>query len=162
MGERFIALATLLRATIAPVAESTSEPLPRAEVVREARDFAHAGVVHELALLRLAAREAFERATTTLLQALARDVLARELALAPAAIATLVDAALVAASASEPVTIVVSPADRVYVHATVPLRVDESLVAGDVIVEVRDGAFVSTFALRLDDALARVAGALGL
>jgi len=139
-----------------PSAFTAPDP-PTLQVVRNVRDFAHADVVHELALMRLAAREACERAVTTLLEAFARDVLARELALAPAEIDTLVRELLATAAASEPVEIAVSVADRERVHAALPIRVDETLVAGDLVVEVRDGALVSTFAFRLEDALARVA-----
>jgi hypothetical protein len=41
----------------------------------------------------------------------------------------------------------------------VPVRIDSGLGAGDLIVDVRDGTFESTFAFRLEDAVARAAGA---
>ena len=166
MAEKFVALATLIRA--GRVAERTSapqatlpDPIPVSpHVVRNVRDFAHADVVHELALMRLAAREAFERVAVTLLESLARDVLARELTMAPAEIGALVERALGTFAACEPVGIAVACVDRERVHAAVPVRVDDDLEAGDLVVDVRDGALVSSFAFRLDDALARVAAAV--
>jgi flagellar biosynthesis/type III secretory pathway protein FliH len=170
VAEKFVALATLVRAgrvvesAIMPSTQSApqtmvSEP-PSTHVVRNVRDFAHADIVHELALMRLAAREAFERAVVELLESLARDVLARELTLAPAEIGALVERALGAFAASEPVGISVARVDLQRVHAAVPVRVDDDLQAGDLVVDVRDGALVSSFAFRLDDALARVAAAV--
>lgn len=175
MAENFVSLATLVRAgrvvestaashqtspspsAIAPEPARTSPP-----VVRNVRDFAHADVVHELALMRLAAREAFEHAAIAMLESLARDVLARELTAAPADIGALVERALGAFSACEPVGVAVARVDRERVHAAVPVRVDDDLEAGDLMVDVRDGALVSSFAFRLDDALARVAAAVRL
>jgi len=172
VAERFVSLATLVRAS-APVREAPTvasatpatqptAPTHDARVVRNVRDFAHADVVHELALLRLAAREACERAAVLLLETLAHEVLARELALAPVDLAALVRSVLATAAASEPIALAVAPADADRVHATLPVRVDAALAAGDLVVDVRDGAFVSTFALRLEDALARVAATVRL
>ena len=172
MAEKFVELATLIRAgrvvqdVAAPSAPSelqtstTEAASASPNVVRNVRDFAHADVVHELALMRLAAREAFERAVVVLLESLARDVLARELTTAPVEIGTLVERALGAFATCEPVGIAVSRIDRERVHAAVPLRIDDDLEAGDLVVDVRDGALVSSFAFRLDDALARVAAAV--
>lgn len=170
MAEKFVSFATLVRAgrvvenAIAPITQSVpqtmvSEP-PSSHAVRNVRDFAHADIVHELALMRLAAREAFELAAIALLESLARDVLARELTAAPAEIGALVERALGAFAASEPVGIAVARVDRERVHAAVPVRVDDDLQAGDLVVDVRDGALVSSFAFRLEDALARVAAAV--
>lgn len=173
MAEKFVALATLIRA--GRVAESTTapqdapsalqaivpEPVPASpHVARNVRDFAHADVVHELALMRLAAREAFEHAAIVLLETLARDVLARELSTAPADIEALVERALGAFAACDPVGVAVARVDRERVHAAVPVSVDDDLDAGDLVVDVRDGALVSSFAFRLDDALARVAASV--
>ncbi len=163
MGEKFVALATLVRAgRVAEIpAISHAQPaLPAAQVVRNVRDFAHADIVHELALMRLAAREAFERAVIVLLESLAHDVLARELTTSPAEISALVACALGTFAACEPVGIAVARVDRERVHAAIPVRVDDDLEAGDLVVDVRDGALVSSFAFRLDDALARVAAAV--
>ncbi len=118
-------------------------------------DFAHADIVHDLTLMRLASLEAFENAARRLIADLAHDVLARELALAPADIETLVARSLAALVDHEPVSLAVAAADRERVRAPLPIRTDAALVAGDLIVYVRDGAFESTFGFRLTDALER-------
>lgn len=120
-------------------------------------DADEADAIRDLALMRLAAREAYERLTVTLLETLARDVLARELALEPVAIDALVRAVLADAATNEPVAIAVARADVDRVRADIPVRVDDALAPGDLVVEVREGAFSSTFAFRLEGALARVA-----
>jgi flagellar biosynthesis/type III secretory pathway protein FliH len=111
--------------------------------------------VHDLALLRLAAYEAFERSAARLLRTLALDVLGRELLVAPADLEALAAQALAAFAAAEPVGLAVSPHDAERVRTPLPLRVDPSLEAGDLVVDVRDGAFESRFAFRLESALAR-------
>ncbi len=115
--------------------------------------FARADVVHELSLLRLAAAEAFERGVPKLLEALARDVLARELLLAPPDIAALAERALTEFAEHEPVAIVVAPCDLQCVGASLPVRGDAELRTGDLVIEVRDGAFESHFRLRFEAAL---------
>lgn len=169
----FIPLATLLRgAQAVPVAAaaavtatspdaalpSSVDPLPAApNAVRNVMDFAHADVVHELALMRLAALESFERAKYRLLEALAAEVLGRDLALAPADVEALAQRAVARFADLEPVTIAVSPSDAERVRAPLPLRIDAALQAGDLVVDVRDGALESTFVFRLQSALDRVA-----
>ncbi|GAC1401498.1 MAG: hypothetical protein NVS2B8_08170 [Vulcanimicrobiaceae bacterium] len=186
MDEGFVSLGTLVRAgrtkrrsvvvsadnvppasgdapgpSLAPTSVSAAVVAPEAlAVVRDVR-VARAEVIEELALLRLAAREAYERATIALLDVLARDVLRRELALAPAALAELVADVLATAASCEPVGIAVARADA-DVHAPLPVRIDDSLQAGDLVVEVRDGTLRSTFALRLNEALGEVAQAVRL
>lgn len=158
MDERFVSLAAFVRAAAStPVTPPIAAPAPQAapEVCRGVIDFAHADVVHELALLRLAALEAFERGTERLLRALADDVLARELELAPSEIEALAKAALATFADHEPVAIAVSAVDAERVRTPLPVRVDPALVSGDLVVDVRDGAFESHFAFRLEAALER-------
>jgi len=85
---------------VAPTAEPPSDPPAR--IV-----WAAAPVLEEIARMRLAAREAFERNTARLLAALADDVLARELRLADCDLAALAARVLAAAGAAEPVVLVV-------------------------------------------------------
>jgi len=163
VDERFIPLATIVRAAAhAPAARvpQTALPVPPT-VVPEVVDFAHADVVHDCALMRLAALEAFEAGTARMLTSLAGDVLARELLLGPADIAALLKRALAAFVEHEPVSIAVSPADAERVRVPLPVRVDSSLAAGDLIVHVRDGAFESSFSFRLQDALERASRSYG-
>ncbi|GAC1302856.1 MAG: hypothetical protein NVSMB19_12460 [Vulcanimicrobiaceae bacterium] len=171
MAERFISLAACLRAPgagalAAPTAEGREiAPLgagvtPPANAHANANAnagvaFAHADVVHELTMLRLAALEAYESATRRLIADLAHDVLGRELALAPVDIEALVARALAAFADLEPIALAVAPADRERVRAPLPVRADATLAAGDLVVYVRDGAFESPYAFRLADALQR-------
>ena len=85
--------------------------------------------------------EAYERGAAALLASLARDVLARELLLAPADLAALVATAPATCGAREPVTLVVSSADAASLadRTPLPVRIDPALGAGDLVVEVRDG-----------------------
>jgi hypothetical protein len=157
--EDFVALATLLRDDPASRPEETPE-VARADpqstdepsAPRDAFD-----VLGEIARMRLAAREAFDGASARVLADLAHDVLARELALRPADIDALVDRALAAYVEHDPVEIVVSTADVAAVSArtTLPIRADDALARGDVVVRVRDGAFESPLAFRVAHALAR-------
>jgi flagellar biosynthesis/type III secretory pathway protein FliH len=118
-------------------------------------DFAHADVVGELALMRLAAIEAFEGLAQRCVRLLASEVLFRELALAPVDLEALVKHALERFAEHAPIAIAVSEADAERVRAPLPIRVDPTLAAGDLVVEVRDGAFEARFAFRLEDALRR-------
>jgi hypothetical protein len=92
---------------------------------------------------------------------LARDVLARELRTAPADLAALAAAASAAFGAQEPVALVVSPADAASLAevSALPVRVDPALAAGDLVVEVRDGAYESPLRFRLERALAELCAA---
>jgi flagellar biosynthesis/type III secretory pathway protein FliH len=155
VDERFVSLAALVRANAAaPVPEALAD-LPCA--VSGIVDFAHAHVVADLALMRLAALEACESGMGRVIRLCAAEVLARELMLAPADIDAIVKRALASFALHEPVEIVVSAADAERVRAPLPVRVDPKLVAGDLVVLVRDGELESTFGFRLEDALARAA-----
>jgi len=108
----------------------------------------------DLALARLAALEAYQRAVPRLLAALAQDVLGRELALAPADLSRLAALACKRFEAEEPVALWVSPADERCVSSALPIRGDPALEPGDLVLEVRDGELDARFALRLAGALA--------
>jgi hypothetical protein len=120
-------------------------------------DLARADIAQELALMRIAALESFERASAELLGRLARDVLARELALAPVDLCALAARALAAFADHEPIALAVAPSDVAGFATTLPVRADTMLEPGDLIVEVRDGAFESRFALRVAETIATTA-----
>jgi len=106
-----------------------------------------------LALVRLAAAEAYERAADRLLRALARDVLVRELALEPVDIEALVHTSLEAFSSDSPVSVALSPADAERVICDVPIRSDPTLAPGDLVLVVRDGTIDVCLGLRLEGAV---------
>jgi hypothetical protein len=129
---------------------------PGADARRPRQPPAQPSELASLALVRLAAREAFERAAARVLEGLAHEVLGRELRLAPADIEALVARARVAFANSGPVAIEVSAADALALaeRAGLPVRIDPALGPGDVVVRVRDGAFESPLAFRLAGVLA--------
>ena len=112
-----------------------------------------ADVGAELARLHLAAAEALERRAAALLEGLARDVLARELQLAPVDLRTLAADALASFRNDVPFAFVLSPEDADRFASALPVRADPSLRSGDLIVEVRDGAYESHLSFRLASAV---------
>jgi flagellar biosynthesis/type III secretory pathway protein FliH len=143
----FVSFAVSLRARdcepAAPALEAAAAALPAPD-----------HFVKELALARLAALEAFDRAVPRLLEALARDVLARELALAPADLEHLVSLARNRLAAEEPVALWVAPVDSTRLALELPVRSDPALRPGDLVVHVRDGEVDARFSLRVEEALA--------
>ena len=152
MPEGFVALADRLRAASAPAI-----PAPAFRMREPARDVPtstpSAACERELVRLRVAAIEALERSVERVLETFARAVLARESLLAPADIARLVEDAAAALRAEEPFAFVVSEADAARIDSAFPVRVDPTLAPGDLIVEVRDGAYESHLAFRLSQAV---------
>lgn len=110
-------------------------------------------MLQELVLARLAALEAYERRTPAMLEALAREVLGRELALAPADLSRLAGELRATFGAEEPVVLVVAPDDAPRVICDLPVRTDAALRRGDLVLEVRDGEIDARFNLRFAAAL---------
>lgn len=155
-----MSLATYVRAGRVGLRATATDPVAETATIEAIApnapsEFERADIVADLTIVRVAAREAFERTARRCIADLAHEVLARELALAPVDLEALVARALVAFAQSEPVAIGVSVADGARIRAPLPIRIDEALACGDLIVFVRDGAFESTFAFRVGDALAR-------
>jgi flagellar biosynthesis/type III secretory pathway protein FliH len=157
VAEVFVSLASQLRALGMPrenqSAGQTATPSV-SDLPPERTPLECERIVEELALLRLAALEAFERARGQMLETLACDVLSRELMLAPADLDALAARALQAFAESEPLALVVAPADAARVSSPLPVRIDSSLVAGDLVIAVRDGEIDARFALRLNESVA--------
>lgn len=156
MPDDFIPLAALLRE--APHRADTSAPSP---VARDGEPAQHAsepgacdaGLIEqlsrELALVRLASIEAFERMRDRLAAQLAADVLARELELRPCDLARIAQRLVADLKEEEPVCVVVCSGDARCVVPGFPVRVDDGLRPGDLIVEVRDGEIDARFDLRV-------------
>lgn len=166
MPEGFVPLAVVLRGDVARAPEKVPAEVAIVAAVPASADVpspnAHENAVGDLVRMRLFALEAFERGVESMLASFARDVLARELAIAPPDLGALASRALAAFHRDEPIRLVVSPADAARVASPLPLRVDPSLQAGDLVVEVAAGAFESPLAFRFSTALdASLALALG-
>jgi hypothetical protein len=165
--EGFVPLASLLRGEekgkkdrvpVEPAIAVAATP-PPADV---SSPNAHENTIAELVRMRLFALEAFERGVESMLASFGRDVLARELAMAPADLSALASQALAAFHRDEPIRLVLSPADAARTSSPLPQRVDPSLQAGDLVVEVAAGAFESPLAFRLSSTVdASLASALG-
>jgi flagellar biosynthesis/type III secretory pathway protein FliH len=156
--EGFVPLEAALRAPPA-VRPSAAEPAPAESApapppASPARGDRFAPLAADLALARLAAFEAYERAVPRLLHALAREVLARELSLAGPDVQALSRALVAEFASEEPVAFVVAREDAARFPSGVPVRVDPRLRAGDLVLEVRDGEIDARFAVRLEDAIA--------
>jgi flagellar biosynthesis/type III secretory pathway protein FliH len=165
--EGFVPLASLLRGDETREKDRMpAEPASTAAVAPTSAHVpssnAHENTIAELVRMRLFALEAFERGVESLLASFARDVLARELAIAPADLRALASQALAAFHRDEPIRLVVAPADAARITSPLPLRVDPSLQAGDLVVEVAAGAFESPLAFRFSSSVdANLAYALG-
>jgi len=162
VAEGFRSLASVLREralapTIAPPAAPrppvVAELVPVAPAIVASPTAQVASFCSDVALARVAALEAFERGAAALLERLADEVLARELAIAPADVNVLVRRLVAAFDAASPVAIVASPADAASIDCAVPVRGDPSLAPGDVVLVVRDGTVDARMPLRLHQAL---------
>jgi len=109
-------------------------------------------MTERLARLYAAASESCERACRRVVQALAEDVLGRELRLAPAELDGLIRDAIDALRASEPITLILAAGANV-APCGVPVRIDPSLAPGDVRFEVRDGVVDLRLTVRFEYAL---------
>ncbi len=125
--------------------------------VRAALDGALREYAGELRRAVAAARESLERGARDVLAALARDVLARELALEPADLDALVAGALAAYGAARPVALRVARGTAL-ADGLLPVHHDAALERGDLVLETPDGEIDLRIATRLS-ALVRDAGA---
>lgn len=164
MSPAFRSLAEILRSAHAPrepdpsaVAPTASPPYESAEAMVVTVPPAAPEHVLEactsLALARLAVREAYERAARRALEAFASEVLSRELALSNVDIDALVQRSLQQFAADEPVAVLLSQYDAPLVSCDIPIRLDETLVPGDLVIVVRDGVVDLRLALRAKSAL---------
>lgn len=149
MPEGFVSLATMLRA------RAPQEPCAPSEIVAPQADRPHDDVLAgEVRWFRARLAEAFEAALSRLLGDLACDVLARELALAPANIAAIAAAVLERAADESPVALRVHPDDApALIGVELPVMRDAALRPGDLVVDLRDGQLDASLGVRLDGIL---------
>ena len=109
----------------------------------------------EIARLRGALREAFERSLTQLLVDVAGSVLARELSIAPVDVRALADEAYAQFLAEEPLLVRACPEDVAVLQGfPVAVCADSSLRRGDIALDLRNGRATLALGLRLGSALA--------
>lgn len=108
------------------------------------------------ALLQVRLAEWFERARERLLRGFAREVLVRELALAPVDVDLLARQAIAAFADDAPHALAVAPGDVARLQIALPVVADAGLEPGDVALEVSDGRLLSSVQLRVDGVIADV------
>lgn len=108
----------------------------------------------EVRLFYATLREVLDVCVRDCMERIAREVLAREMLLAPADIAAVTERTLRECERLAPVRVRVHPDDASRCNAgTLPVVEDPQLERGDVIVEVRDGAVDARLQMRLRSAL---------
>jgi len=155
--ERFIPLAELLRP---PVVPQSPPPPPLTPAVREdvvcaeATPAAHDDLLRDVRLFRARLADAFDAMRERLLVALAGDVVARELRLAPVDIAALARRLLDERTDQGPIRLRVAPEDLERVRcAACAVVADSTLLAGDAVLECEGGDVDARLGVRLADAL---------
>lgn len=106
--------------------------------------------IQAAARLHASVREAVAQRTDDLLRAIAAEVLARELHLAPADVAAIAQRLAREHELDEPLALHVHPSDaRAAAVGTLPVIVDPALRPGDVVLRVREGALDAALGVRL-------------
>lgn len=151
--EEFTSLAATLLASREP---AQSEPSP--EIVEQPleRSASEEEIAREVRLFHARMREMLEEAVQTMLCDIAADVLARELRIAPADIARIVDAALQRYASEEPLRVRVHPQECARVRCEAPVVADARLRQGDALIELRSGWVEATLGVRLESVLRAV------
>ncbi len=112
--------------------------------------------LHEVRRFRAALTDALEAACEEVLRDVAIDVLARELLLAPAAIARIAEASLDRFWEEEPIALLAHPDEAAHLGAlALPVRGDASLRRGDVMIALRFGSIDLTLGARLAHVLGK-------
>lgn len=152
MPKEFRALQELLREEAPRV--HTPQPAPAVPSCQCERD--EVEVVRSLRLFHARVADEVENAVGMLLTDIASDVLARELALAPADVDRIIQAALRRFVDEEPVRVRVHSSRLQAIHATVPVVVDDAMREDDAVLELRTGSLDCSLGVRLACVLAAV------
>jgi flagellar biosynthesis/type III secretory pathway protein FliH len=152
MPDEFVTLSVFLRApaqepaaSVEPHGASTPAtcPVELTEAMRAARRF------------RAALTDALEVALARLLEAISREVLARELAIAPADVVAIVQRVLGELEPEKALAVRAHPEDVASIRALeIASTPDASLRRGDVVVELRSGTIDMRVEARLENVLA--------
>ena len=109
---------------------------------------------HDLRRFYAAVADAVDVATRDLLEDIASDVLARELALAPADVLRVVEGTLARFHAEMPLRVLAHHDDVLALQrVAVPVQADETLRRGDVTIVLRYGTIDASLGARLSDVL---------
>ena len=150
--ERFRSLAALLASQNEPPGQMpenvADDPSP---VEFSPVDSAEEDVVREIRLFRARLGEALDEALAALLADIASEVLARELQLAPAQIATIVHRALERYCSEEPLRVRLHPDDLCDLR--VATIADTNVRRGDAILELRNVSIDAGLGVRLESVL---------
>lgn len=112
-------------------------------------------ILRDVRTFRAHLRDALERCVERLLERIARDVLARECAIAPVDIERIIEGALKHVVPDSPFTVHVSEADLSRLqHSRFPIEADTQMESGDIALILEGGTITSTLKLRLDNAIA--------
>jgi flagellar assembly protein FliH len=163
-GAAFVPLDAFFRALHAPPAqaslpsdeESAVAPDGQAEVAPQSAPSDLEEACAAVRRFRAALADALDATLEALLRDIACDVLARELALAPADLASIVGSALERFAADAPVAVRAHP-EEAGTLAGLDLKIvpDVNLRRGDVVIDVAFGSIDATLGARLDSVLAR-------
>lgn len=136
--------------------ESESTPLDAGAAETTAGDALTAQLGSEIRRFRAALADALQAQLADLLRDIACDVLARELELAPADVATIAAVALDRFASEAPLRLRANPADvPALAGAAVPPSPDPSLRRGDLVVELQHGTIDARLGMRLSAILDR-------
>lgn len=155
MPDEFVSLARYLRASRAPSAQTpVPEPAPPARTPEELEETLRAA-----RRFRAGLADALDASLAQLLREIAREVLARELALRESDVVAIASAALERAGRSTVVTI---RAHKAQVEALcvlgLPVVADDGLRCGDFAIDLKSGTIDMRVAARLEAAVERCLG----
>lgn len=155
MSEVFIPLARFLRPTVEDSTHESLPAVPPPDVPEAPTGTEHDDAFRAVRRFRAALADVLDTAVQTLLPAIARDVLARELRLEPADIAAVVRNAIDRFGGDQVLSIRANPADLDALGVTgLPRLSDDTLPVGDILIELRSGTIDLTLVARLNAALA--------
>jgi flagellar biosynthesis/type III secretory pathway protein FliH len=152
MSNAFLPLEAFLRSTFGEV--DTKSPPPAAVEPLDSSQQREA--LHAVRRFRAGLSDALEAAVQRLLPGIARDVVARELELAPANVAAVVAAGLERCSSESVLRVRANPCDIGAIAGAALHGVpDETLEPGDVCIDLRSGTIDLSLAARLESLLAQ-------
>ncbi|MGH7708696.1 MAG: FliH/SctL family protein [Vulcanimicrobiaceae bacterium] len=164
MPDGFVPLAALLdrslqsradRRAAATIAERPAEPPAESLTgqVSALDDPRVRPLLAQIVAARLAIAESYERRRDQLFARLAREVLGRELALAPCSLEPLAREVWESARDCEPIVVHLAPSDAARFELDLPVCSDPALEPGDLVLAVRDGSIDARFGVRARELL---------